>query len=430
MITNDSFGKDLSTWLQEEGEHRVPDHLAEVLVRTASTRQRPWWSSPERWLPVQATLRLAPSPRLAWLLLIVALIIALSAAFLIVSGSRLALPAPYGPARNGQLVIGMDGDIDRMDPVTHQRTPFISGETWDFGLGFSRDGSRFSFARLASAPAAAAGDPALAIVVADADGSNVRALTGQIQGNCWADWSPDGRRIVYSSKRPDGYGLLNIVDVATGVSTSLDPGVSVGCSLIAWRPPDGNEIVFRGDGPGQHGVFAIRPDGTGFRQVNICDCDTGSVSPDGQTLTVTRWGELGPRIWFLDLSTGAEQMLPIPLSTMARGGLFSPDGRTLAYPLLRAIGPQQNAYQVAIAPVDGHDAVGMLGPTMTLPANGSDEAPVGLAFVPDGSALLVTYGDDPSTTTATAWWLPVDGSPGVKLGHGAFAAIDMQRRAP
>ena len=35
MTTRDTFGRDLSLWLREEGEHRVPDHLAEVLVRSA-----------------------------------------------------------------------------------------------------------------------------------------------------------------------------------------------------------------------------------------------------------------------------------------------------------------------------------------------------------------------------------------------------------
>ena len=30
MTTRDTFERDLSLWLREEGEHRVPDHLAEV----------------------------------------------------------------------------------------------------------------------------------------------------------------------------------------------------------------------------------------------------------------------------------------------------------------------------------------------------------------------------------------------------------------
>ena len=57
MTTNDVFGRNLSTWLHEDAEHHVPDHLAEVLQRTAVTRQRPAWSSLERWLPMDTTLR-------------------------------------------------------------------------------------------------------------------------------------------------------------------------------------------------------------------------------------------------------------------------------------------------------------------------------------------------------------------------------------
>ncbi len=53
MTTNDMSGRDLSRWLREEGEHRVPAHLDEVLERTATMRQRPRWASLERWLPMQ-----------------------------------------------------------------------------------------------------------------------------------------------------------------------------------------------------------------------------------------------------------------------------------------------------------------------------------------------------------------------------------------
>ena len=60
MTTDDRFARNLSAWLQEDGEHRVPDHLTEVLRADAATRQRPWWSSPERWLPVDTTFRARP----------------------------------------------------------------------------------------------------------------------------------------------------------------------------------------------------------------------------------------------------------------------------------------------------------------------------------------------------------------------------------
>ena len=55
MTTDDRFGTTLSSWLREDAAHRVPDHLAETLVQTAATRQRPWWSSLERLLPMSST---------------------------------------------------------------------------------------------------------------------------------------------------------------------------------------------------------------------------------------------------------------------------------------------------------------------------------------------------------------------------------------
>lgn len=54
-VSDDTFGRDLERWLRDEGERRVPDHLGEVLVRTAATRQRPWWSSPEGGFPWTAS---------------------------------------------------------------------------------------------------------------------------------------------------------------------------------------------------------------------------------------------------------------------------------------------------------------------------------------------------------------------------------------
>jgi len=434
MTVNDDPGRVVSDWLHEYGAHRVPDHLDAVLRTTSTRRQRPAWSSLERWLPVQTTARFALQPRLGWLLLIVLALIAVIAVALLAAGSRNRPAPPFGPAANGAVAYAQDGDIYRYDIATGQLAPLIAGPTYDFGATFSRDGTRLLLARI---PAGHVGDadPPLSIMVADLDGSNVRDLTGPVNGSCWWDWSPDGSRIVYSTKRPSGYGLLNVVDVATGTSTTFDVGSSVGCSGIAWRPPDGQEIVFRGDDGVRHAVFAIRPDGTGLRQVNtqvpVCDCDSGAaMSPDGATLTVTRWGDEGARIWLLDMNTGSERALPIPPATSARGGTFSPDGRLLAYPLLHRVTSTQNAYQVVVAPIDGHAPAVPLGPTVTLPDNGSDEAGVGLAFTPDGTSLLAAYPDSPTSMSQTTWLLPVDGSPGRRVGRGAFTSIDMQRRAP
>ena len=147
-------------------------------------------------------------------------------------------------------------------------------------------------------------------------------------------------------------------------------------------------------------------------------------------MTVTRWGDEGARIWLLDLNAGTERVLPIPPGTSARGGAFSPDGRLLVYPLLHRVTSSQNAYQVVLAPIDGLGPAVPLGPTMTLPDNGSDEAFVGLAFTPDGTSVLAAYPDSPTSMIQTTWLLPVDGSPGTRVGRGQFTSIDVQRQAP
>jgi hypothetical protein len=52
MTTDDRLEVTLTEWLNTESGYHLPDHLGEVVAQTAVTRQRPWWSSLERWLPV------------------------------------------------------------------------------------------------------------------------------------------------------------------------------------------------------------------------------------------------------------------------------------------------------------------------------------------------------------------------------------------
>src|SRR5436190_15908692 len=99
MTLYDGFDRTVFAWLDEQAGQGMPGYLDEVLARTTGTRQRPWWSSLERWLPMQTTLRLTPVPRIAWLLVVVGLIVTLAAAVIVV-GSRHRQPAPpFGIAR-------------------------------------------------------------------------------------------------------------------------------------------------------------------------------------------------------------------------------------------------------------------------------------------------------------------------------------------
>ena len=204
MTLNDGFDRTVSDWLDVQAGRGAPDYLDETLARTTRTRQRPWWASPERWLPVQTTLRLAPAPRVAWLLAVLALVIALGAAVLVI-GSRHRTPAPsLGLARNGVILYGgTDKDIHSLDPVTGTTATLITGPAGDHLPLLSPDGTRLLFLRDSDIRAQGVGPLEPMIMVANDDGSDVRALTGALANfgsfNGNTAWSHDGSKVAVSS---------------------------------------------------------------------------------------------------------------------------------------------------------------------------------------------------------------------------------------
>jgi WD40 repeat protein len=428
MTAIHDFERNLGAWLREDSEHRVPDHLEAVLVRTIATRQRPWWSSLRRWLPVDvATPR---APRLsagAWRAIVAIAVVALLIAALIALavGSRPKLPAPFGPARNGVLLTSADGDIFRVNPTTGDRTPLIASSLNEFGPTFSRDGTKFLFLQAADPILSSAG---LRLVVANADGSDVRTITPGVDGLDWVDWSPDGTRIAFLS-RELGRGRINIVNVdGTGLHP-LDVGRPV--NQLSWLPPDGPEIVFRGEQQIDHdppvGIFAVRPDGSGLRPVSTRqphdrnDFNDVAVSPDGRLVAYRAAGPDEPfSVHLIDLQTGKDRVLPsAPGSTGEGGPGFSPDGRSIVY--LRWF--DDASTQLVVAPVDGSNvgiAIGPHGPF------GPDGPSINnYIFTPDGTAVLANYDAEKVDRL-----LPVDGSPGVVVARGQLAFGSFQRLAP
>jgi WD40-like Beta Propeller Repeat len=436
MTTRDTFGRDLSLWLREEGEHRVPDHLAEVLVRSGATRQRPWWSSPERWLPMDITAYRTTFNRPAYvrgiaLLIVLALLIAAVVAVGI--GSRRPLPAPFGLAQNGAVVTSANGDIFALEPKTGRTSPLIADGSFDFGPTFSRDGTKFMFLRGAG-PDLATG---LSIVVADADGGGARQITPMVPGLDWSDWSPDGAQIAFLS-RPKGDGTAAVINVVNVDGTGLH-ALDVGRPAFfpSWLPPHGKEIVFRGerlhaiDPP--PGIWAVRPDGTGLRQVStrlpVNDDDYGipAVSPDG-----TRVAYSGSpldsccSVHVLDMASGNDWVLPgadgAP-GALQLGPVFSPDGKSIAYLRANRRLIEGGQFQIVVAPADGSGTGTILGPLGSVGENGPSIN--NYSFTPDGNAIIAGYDDEHLTRV-----LPLDGSPSTVLSHGEFAFATYQRLAP
>jgi len=421
---DDDFALTVSAWLHGDAEHRVPDTLDAVLRRTRTERQRPAWSSLERWLPVQTTLRFSPVPRVAWILVILALVIALGVAAVLVVGShRHPVPPPFGPARNGLIVYGgSDHDIHALDLATGATTSLIAGTEGDHRPVLSPDGTKVVFFRDTKTIDMVAGGYEPMLMVANVDGSEVRALTGALENG--ADllrnvaWSSDGSKVAVSS----GAGAAPVLQVFT-VDGSAPPVVidvhGMTPEYVTFRPGD-REIIFRGFNAVETRFYAVGADGQGLRTiVPPFVGDGASLSPDGTKLAYQTWdGTLGI-IHIVGVDTGLDTV-PV-FDPPASAGLaddkptWSPDGSHLVFVTYR-----NGLSQLSVAPATGGRRV-PIGPTMTTCA-----CQVWSDFSPDGSKVLVHYDADGSN-----WLLdPTGQTAGTQLQSPVVDAMSWQRLAP
>jgi Tol biopolymer transport system component len=427
MTSNERIERSVSVWLREDAAFRVPDHLDEVLAVTRETRQRPVWSSLERWLPVDTTFRprLFSVPRAGRLAMVAALLLLVFAIAILAVGSyQQRLPEPFGLARNGLFVTSNDGELYLIDPATSERRLLPLGEAFDFSPIFSRDGTKLVFLR-SDGPLT---EPAiLTMMIGDADGSNVRAVTPPTKSLDWFDWSPDGTRIAYMAT-----GTLHVVDVAGGEPVRFTDAGRM--HFPTWLPPDGKDIVFRQE-TRNPGIYAIAADGSGPRRLlsttpanNEFDYQSIAVAPDGRHVTFTRWDSTTdpwtPGVYALDVATGEEMRFPTLAGTGLRGSApYSPDGTSVAYARVYPDG----AFELVVANADGSGNERVIGPKKPAPTDGSS-IPASWAFTPDGTALIVRYGDDDAAATQL---MPLDGSPPTEIeGSGGLEFVDVQRLAP
>ncbi len=119
-------------------------------------------------------------------------------------------------------------------------------------LSWSPDGSRILFSGYH--------DKQADIYVMNADGSQMIQLTNHPAADLWGSFSPDGRRIVFQSKRD---GPQEDIYVMKGDGSNVkrltnDPGRDIGPS---WSP-DGKRIAFSSARDGGLQIYLMRPDGS------------------------------------------------------------------------------------------------------------------------------------------------------------------------
>ena len=256
MNMTDRFESELAAWLIDTAVPMTLDDIDPIVELTAGVRQRPGWTFPGRWLPMRATTlgRQLRTPPLRVVAVLAALLILVAALLAIRAGSQPNVLDTFGLARNGLVVYGAGGDIVTVDPETGVTATLVGGVDDDAVPVFSRDGTRIAFTR------SVAGEQTLFIVAAD--GSGLRQLTDptDIVG---PTWSPDDSEIAFAN------GDLMVVAADGSGTRRLDLG-DVRAQLAQWRPPDGQQIMFR-DAEDNVSLYLVGRDGTGLAPIRLAD---------------------------------------------------------------------------------------------------------------------------------------------------------------
>jgi len=233
------------------------------------------------------------------------------------------------------------------------------------------------------------------LFVIGADGRGLRKVTRGLArvGEGDADWSPDGRQIVFDRTYDcaaslgscsalwvvdaDGRGEKRLTSAnAQGVISALAP---------TWSP-DGRKIayVLWDDRSGASDVWVMDADGSAQRRVTrVGDAEEPAWAPDSEKIAFSQDGD----IVVLDLGTGVLLRLTKTPALFESFPDWSPDGEQIAYELNDESPPGQpnQEYDAYVMRADGTDARRLSQP------GDVDAHPV---WSPGGQ--LIAYGSDVS----------------------------------
>jgi TolB protein len=130
-----------------------------------------------------------------------------------------------------------------------------NGLDWDTFPSFSRDGRKILFRRLLRARTAAGTLANSEVMVMNSDGTGAVNLSQHVWFDGWPSWSPDGRRIAFSSNRSDAYQIYVMNADGSGIARVVDsPYTDVRPQWL----PDGRGLVFNREHDGRIEILQAR----------------------------------------------------------------------------------------------------------------------------------------------------------------------------
>lgn len=431
MTAPERFEQDLPQLLAQLAAGPRPDYRDSLVEATAAARQRPAWTFPGRWLPMDialAPVRRASMPMRA-AALVALLLLALVGALLVAGAARPRLPEPFGPARNGLVFYGSGGDLYTIDPAAGGGPKLLlGGPTEDSNPVLSPLGDQLAFVR-------ADGDLSTFWVMR-VDGSGLRQLFGPTLGTGQVSWSPDERQLAYDQEK-GGLPVVSVVDVATGESRDLDTGGPA--SGPQWRPGNADQLLVRQSRAGRYGLALVdvrrgttTPLGiptTGFHA--DYDFQRTAWSPDGRHIvTEVGGGEGEPRLHLLvvDLDaagavTHVRPMVHDPAADYEYLGTYTSDGTGLLFASQAGC-----RFQVFLAAPDDLAGARPVGAG----SNPADCSTTGITLTasPDGRAVAWWHGDGKTEDHLAVDATTTDGAGAGALGVTTNGYVSWQRLAP
>lgn len=219
---------------------------------------------------------------------------------------------------------------------------------------WSRDGNHLAFARIDAG--------GWRLFVADANGRNTRPITKPLGLADAASWSPDGRRIAFNwlfgrSEMPKTGTYAQQVSIVASSGGKLRRLTSFatfkgGTANADWSP-DGRLILFDGRtsmaDKARTDIWQARPDGRGLKRL-IVGAAQPAWSPDGRMIAFTRGGDIY-------LASAAGKVIRRMTNTPRSGDShpsWSPDGTRIVFTSYRPAKNDANTtMRVSVVGADG-----------------------------------------------------------------------------
>lgn len=210
------------------------------------------------------------------------------------------------------------------------------------------------------------------IHLSDMDGRNPLRITSNGSINLYPDFSPDGRRILYTSYRQGGPHLF-VRELSSGSETRLTKG---GTNIGGSWSPDGKEIIFSASGEGDTDIFRIDPTGEGKKNLTrATGIDVSpSFSPDGSRIVFVS-DRLGKPQLFVMNRDGSDQRRLTSGNTYSVSPRWSPKGDRIVFSR-----QTESGFQIFTISPDGSNEV-------QLTFEGNNEHP---RWSPDGRFIVFT----------------------------------------